>query len=169
MVMRWVTRDLLNGEFSDQECDSRLRAYRDHTREVGHQIPASLRSFAGEAVHGRHRTIHDAHLVARTDARPDFFSLEWICGDELNGYERLRIEHRKGVELLGPDADQLARWLDGRVTDFLYDEIDVHGNGDLEHRHILWPEGEFGIRFANAEVSSEPATMIDYHDAHDYD
>lgn len=62
------------------------------------------------------------------------------------------------MQLVGADVRWLNGWLDDPRTELLYDEVDVVDPGRFEHRHLLWPEGEFGVRFAEVSVVSAPAS-----------
>jgi hypothetical protein len=69
-------------------------------------------------------------------------------------------------ELFGATEQQIARWLGDGRTELLFQEVDVAPDGRFEHRHLLRPEGEFGVRFADIAVDSMPATAADYDRAH---
>jgi len=43
-----------------------------------------------------------------------------------------------------------------------YQEVDALPDGRFEHRHLLWPQGEFGIRFNGISVAVAAATSDEY-------
>jgi hypothetical protein len=75
-------------------------------------------------------------------------TLKLVCGDLQRGYERLTLRYRQ-AELVGANAEAIRQWLaDGeRVAD----EIDRTGVG-YEHRILVWPAGEFGVRFTAVAI-----------------
>ena len=90
-------------------------------------------------------------------APPDrSLTLQIFCGDNQIGYRRLTLQYEGHIELAGADLHQLAAWLDEPETEMLYDEIDVIAQDRFEHRHLLWPNGEFGVRFDRAATISTP-------------
>jgi len=164
MVMRWLTRSTDD----DAEMASREAAYRAHLQSLLPRLPEPLRGFAGEPVGGRLRSVHDGRVESWHADLPDRFRLQLVCGDLQRGYERLAIEYVTAVELLGPEVTELAEWLADKRTEFLYDEVDALADGRFEHRHLLWPEGEFGVRFFDVAVTATPATPEMYEQARDH-
>ena len=85
------------------------------------------------------------------------FTLQVFSGDLQIGYRRTVIQYRD-AELFGADEATLASWLEDPETEMLQDEIDRR-EGSYEHRHLLWPRGEFGVRFGDAVIVTAAATL----------
>jgi hypothetical protein len=167
MVMRWLTRDL-NGagadELSDAVAAGQRAAYDRHRLAILPRLPDDLRTLAADPVHAPARSLHDGRLETWQADLPDRLVLSVICGDLQRGYERLRIEYRH-AELVGTDEHRLAGWLADPQTEWLEHEVDALSDGRFEHRHLLWPSGEFAVRFAEISVTAAPATPKEYQDA----
>lgn len=150
MVMKWFTPKWHGyGPGVEPIGPARQRkvvdAYAKHLATIKPTLPKALSRLSQV-------NIHDAKLES------------W----ELNEGEELRLTldlcfppsqvtflYQGYIKILGPPVDQLAHWLDNPKTVFLYDEIDLARPGIFEHRYLLWPEGEFGIRFREFEIKGE--------------
>jgi hypothetical protein len=164
MVMRWLTRDWHgSGEnpLSDAEVAEHTAAYERHCEAVLPRLPDDLKTLAGQPIDGHYRNLHDGRVEAWEARLPNRFVLQIVCGDLCHGYERLRVEYR-GAELLGVSEYDLAAWLSNERTELLYQEVDALPDGPFEHRHLLWPKGEFGIRFKDIAVTATAVTSDDY-------
>ena len=158
VVMKWMTRAWHNGELSWDEEEALDAGYRSHLEAVLPRLPASVRVFAGEPDEAGYVSLHDGVVEwwARDGAKT--LTLQIFCGDDLElGYRRLVVQYRGRVEIFGASERELADWLADAETQLLYDEIDVAGDGRFEHRFLLWPRGEFGVRFEDALVVSAAA------------
>ncbi len=155
-VMRWLTRSWHGSgehDLTDAEHQQAIDAYRAHNEVIVRDLPPALRVFAGERGSSGYVSLHDGR-VEKWDLSParDEFLLHLRCYDEHGGPLSLGLEYRGGIELLGASPDELRDWLDDPETEFLYDEIDVRDGGRFKHRYLLWPQGEFGVRFSDAAV-----------------
>ena len=165
MVMRGLTRDWHgSGEnpLSDAEVTARTAAYQRHREAVLPQLPDDLKTLAGQPVDGQRWILHDGRVEAWGAELPDRVVLQIVCGEFGHGYERLTVEYRS-AELIGASEHDLAAWLGNERTELLYQEVDDLPDGRFEHRHLLWSQGEFGIRFNDIAVtaSAVPADAYD--------
>ena len=78
-----------------------------------------------------------------------------LTGDLQRGY-RLTSLRYFDAHLIGAGTEDLDALLLGTLVEVLYDEVSQIGDL-LEHRFLLDPQGEFGVRFRDASVSYEPA------------
>jgi hypothetical protein len=150
MVMKWMTRQRYGGELSEDEEAAVLAGYRAHMTSVLPRLPETLHIFAGQPDAMGYVSLHDGRIEwwAFDDDRS--FTLQVICGWLPIGYRRLVIQYRGHVELFGASESDVAGWLDDAKTEFLDDEVDVAPDNRFEHRFLLWPQGEFGVRFEDA-------------------
>jgi hypothetical protein len=164
MVMRWLTRDWHGSggnPLDDAQVAERTAAYARHRETVIRRRPDDLKALAGEPGRGRHWDLHDGRVEAWEARTPERFVLYVVSGDVRCGYQRLQIEYRN-PELFGATEQELAAWFGDARTELLYQEVDALPDGRFEHRHLLWPEGEFGIRFGDISVTATAATASDY-------
>ena len=126
--------------------------YRDYIRELARRLPPSLRRLAGLTPDPV--VLHDARVARWHDGRPRSLTLEIVWHDQRRD-RQASIVYRGAVELVGSDGDRLAVWLGDPETELLYDEIDAVADGRWEHRHLLWPAGEFAVRFAELDLVSD--------------
>jgi hypothetical protein len=167
MVMRWLTRDLTGvggDEMSTAAAVERRAAYGRHRLAILPRLPDDFRTLAVDPIHKPVRSLHDGRLETWHADLPGRLVLTVICGDQQRGYERLQIEYRH-AELFGTDERRLAQWFADPRTEWLDHEVDALSDGRFEHRHLLWPNGEFGVRFAEISVTATPATPKDYQHA----
>lgn len=142
---------------ADPQYQQATQAYLAHNREVLPALPESLRAFAGEEDAYGFVSLHDGRIEWWALALPDrSLTLAVFCGDKQIGYRRLTLQYEGRIELVGTNFAQLAAWLDHPETEMLYDEVDVIAQDRFEHRHLLWPAGEFGVRFDRANTISAP-------------
>jgi hypothetical protein len=161
MVMRWLSRDWLTGQLDDAEYEAADEACRAHNAAIRPLLPEHLRVFAGERDADGYLSLHDCLVEWWTYVPERSLTLQLFCFEEPRRYRRVTLQYRESVELVGADAAQLAGWLDDPKTEFLHDEMDIIENARFEHRHILSPQGEFGVRFSHAALISTPATQAD--------
>ena len=160
--MKWMTRCWHGGELSEDEEAALDAGYRAHVQAVLAHLPGPLRVFAGEPDEWGHVSLHDGRVEWCAFDAARSFTLQVFCGDEQLGYRRLVIQYRGRVELFGASESAIAGWFDDAETEVLYDEVDVAEEGRFEHRFLLWPRGEFGVRFGDALVVSAPAPASTY-------
>ena len=56
----------------------------------------------------------------------------------------------------GADVRGLESWLGDPRTELLHDVVDIIAHGRFEHRHLVWPDGEFAVRFSDITIDAEP-------------
>jgi hypothetical protein len=145
--MRWFTREYVNGELDDTDQERRQRDYRRHLDALEPQLTDGAELLV-------RISLHDAQLLdLATDARAGGLTLGLLCGDRQRGYERITLRYQH-AELIGADAEAVREWLS--TGEIVEDEIDRHSSG-FEHRMLVWPDGEFAVRFAAVLVEREPA------------
>jgi hypothetical protein len=156
--MKWFTRQWHSGGLSDDEVQARRAGYWSHVDVVRSRLPDALQLFAGQPDEIGRASLHDGRVEwwALDGARS--FTLQVICGWVQIGYRRLVIQYRGHVELFGASESDIAGWLDDAETELLYDEVDIAADNRFEHRLLLWPRGEFGVRFEDAVVVSAPSS-----------
>jgi hypothetical protein len=170
-VMKWRTRQWHGqgpdaehlAELTDAECEAAEEAYQRHREAVLPRLPDGLRLLAGEPDDLGYVSLHDGEVDWWVLDGSRSLTLEVVCSFESveasaapGGCRRVVIQYRERVELIGANEADLQRWLDNARTVFLYDEVDVLDDGRFEHRHLLWPRGEFGVRFDDIVVVSVP-------------
>lgn len=165
MVMRWLTRDwhgfgdrpLSKAEVSELEA-----AYDRHRIAVLPLLPYEFRVLAGEAVDGRYHSLDGGRVESWSLELPQRLMLTVVAPDGLGGYERLVVDYLAEVELAGATAEEVSAWLEDPQTELVCQEVDALLDGRFEHRHLLWPRGEFAVRFTSIEVATGPATADEY-------
>jgi hypothetical protein len=164
--MRWFTREWAWGGLDDARYTQAMADHREHRAEVLPRLPPAFAILLGEPDASGHRhTLHDARVVSWAVDLPRRFELQLICwgpaaADEPEGLE---IVYGEGVELIGPDEQTLAAWFSNPETTFVYEEADALPDRRFEHRHLLEPDGEFGVRFGDIKLAFSPASPEDYH------
>jgi hypothetical protein len=148
MVMKWFDRELRG--LDDAEWNQRRADYATHLDT----IRADLADGAEELIASVN--LHDAQVQEWACAER-VFTLRVLAGDRQSGYEVVTLRY-DDAELHGASADDLARWrLTERGVELIEDEVDLSPGGRYEHRLLVWPDGEFAIRFGAVRVTSEPA------------
>ncbi len=152
-IMRWLTRECLTGGLSDDEWERRYNGYASHLEQIKPHL-----SHGAELLHPEHLNLHDGQPNQwRLDG--DKFQMKVLVGDEQVGFEWADIEYHDAE--LFPDTahNGLARWpLTKREIG--EDELTETDTG-YEQRFLLWPDGEFGVRFTSCTVTRQPATASD--------
>jgi hypothetical protein len=162
VVMKWFTREWHSGGLSDDEVDALQAGYWSHVDAVRSRLPGALQLFAGQPDEIGRADLHDGRVEWWALDRSRSFTLQVICGWVQIGYRRLVIQYRGRVELFGASESDVAGWLDDAETELLYDEVDIAADNRFEHRFLLWPRGEFGVRFEDAVVVSAPSSWGTY-------
>ncbi len=157
MAMKWFSNAWYHGVKTEEEFEWPYKFYLEHCSHTTPLVPENLRRFLGEQVNGRHTWIHDATVVEWEDSSPDAFTITWDCPHEQteDDFERLTVVYSGNVELFDVDSDQIATWLNDPETEFIFDELEIVGEDRFEHRHLMLPKGDFGVRFSTASVTSE--------------
>jgi hypothetical protein len=163
--MRWLTREWAGGGLDDAQYAQAIAGYWEHRSQVLPRLPAAFGLVLGERdVSGHRHTLHDARVVSWVADLPRRLELRLICWGPAaeDEPEALEIVYSEGVELVGPDERTLAAWLGNPETEFVYEEADALADGRFEHRHLLWPEGEFGVRFGDIALAVSLASAEEY-------
>lgn len=150
--MRWFTPQVANlagTPLTDEESDARCGAYSEHLGKLLPDLPEPLLALA------RDHDLHDGRVVAYVLNPPERVELSIVCGDLQRGYRRLTLDYRCAELTSATDAATLPGLLDDQDTELLYDEIDRAPDGRFEHRHLLWPRGEFGVRFRELRLHTQ--------------
>ena len=164
MVMRWLTRDwhgFGDAPLSKAEVLERETAYERHREAVMPLLPEDFQALAGAPIDGSYHSLDDGRVESWSMEIPERLVLTIVAPDDRGGYERLRVDYHD-VELVGTSEQELAVWLGDPQTQLIIQEVDALLDGRFEHRHLLWPRGEFAIRFASIEVATGPASLDEY-------
>ncbi len=160
--MKWFTTEWAGGELSEDEDEARRTDYLSHVQAMLPRLPEALRPFTGEPDEMGHVTLHDGRVEWWPLDEARSFTVQVICGYLQIGYRRLIIQYRGQVEIFGASESDVAGWLNDAETEFRYDEVDVASDGRFEHRFLLWPRGEFGVRFEDVVLVSAPTSYNAY-------
>jgi hypothetical protein len=162
--VRWFTRQLYEsyqGEGAGEALDAwgaALAAYEAHLANLLPRLPESLRDLS-------RISLHDARFTRCTiSLRDEVVTLRLVGGDHQAGYVALTIRYDH-ASIVGASLAELAAWVEERLTEVLYDELDINTGGGYEHRYLLWPHGEFAVRFSDAGVTVVPAPSEQYEGA----
>lgn len=164
MVMRWLTRDwhgFGDTPLSKAQVSERETAYERHREAVMPLLPEDFQALAGAPIDGTYHSLDDGRVESWTLEPPERMVLTVVAPADDGGYERLRVDYH-GVELVGASDQELAVWLGDPQTQLIVQEVDALLDGRFEHRHLLWPRGEFAIRFTSIEVATGPASLEEY-------
>jgi hypothetical protein len=162
--MRWLTRDwhgFGDTPLSKAEVIERVAAYDRHREAVMPLLPEDFQALAGAPIDGSYHSLEDGRVESWALEAPERIVLTVVAPADQGGYERLRIEYH-GVELVGAGEQELEAWLGDSQTQLIVQEVDALLDGRFEHRHLLWPRGEFAIRFTSIEVATGPASAEEY-------
>jgi hypothetical protein len=150
MVMKWFDRNYVTGSLDDEDWERRRAEYSRHLERVA----ADLGDGAEELIASMN--LHDAQVQEWAWA-DRVFTLRVLAGDIQRGYEVMTLRY-EDAELHGATDDDLARWrLTEPGVELVEDEVDLSPGERCEHRLLVWPDGEFAIRFGALRITSEPA------------
>lgn len=150
-MMRYFTRQWLDGELSDADYENSIASYERRLQFVSPLLPSVLREFVSTM------SLHDA-LVRRAVFRRADGSLLLLlrAGDLQKGYVDLTLRYLRVSRLDGVPSPASVLAADG--AEIVQDEVDVSDTGDeFEHRLLFAPEGELGITFGGFEFDVAPA------------
>ncbi len=148
--MKYFTKEWVNGNLSDEECDCIRKEYLSYMNRVKESLPLSVRSLATEI------NIHDGLFTSVImDTQNILLKLELLIGDLQVGYEDLTLKY-SDVDFSLLDTSLLETLANSSETEALYDEVEDVGNGLYQHRIIFWPGGHLCIQFKNLEVQRVP-------------
>jgi hypothetical protein len=101
-------------------------------------------------------SLHDGQ-VQSYNCDADSFQWRILIGDLQRGYEFVMIRY-DGAEVVGGEPGLADLNLTKRMTELLYDELELLPDGRLIHRVLVWPDGEVWVRFNSVEVERQPAS-----------
>lgn len=155
MAMRWLTREWQSGSLPEAERRARWFAYLNHRDATAIHLPPGLHRLAA-ATSDQAITLHAA-VPDWWVIEDDTFTMEAVCGNPDAGYQRVLLQYRGDLELLEADRAAVDGWLSATGAELLYDELEVLAQRRFEHRFLLGPDGQFGIRFSDVTVVSATA------------
>ena len=149
--MRWFTRQLATGELTDIDEAEAFAEFARHNNMLAKRVPANLRPFIEQ--NDNHLRVDDARFeTVRIDPFHRIVELSVIQGELSYGYGLLTATF-SGAELLDLTPAELQTLLATpklEVWYFEFDEVVEPPAGRFEVRFLLWPRGEFGVRFEQA-------------------
>jgi|tagenome__1003787_1003787.scaffolds.fasta_scaffold19850960_1 hypothetical protein len=151
--MKWFTREWADCALDDDELERRRVDYQRHLESIGADLDGGAEQLLSVY-------LHDAQVRVCNLDEDATLRLRALTGDLQRGYEWLSLQyHRAGI--VGATIEDLSGRITEHGTELLYDEVDVCNDGRYEHRILMWPDGEFGVRFASLTVTREPALPSD--------
>lgn len=148
--MRYFTRGWAAGELDDNEADQVAEAYRVRLAVIAPRLPPAMLRMTREI------RLHDA-LIERViwDPASRRLWLSLVCEDREGGQLLMRLCY--GGAMLGAGrVESLRRAAESRLTELLYDEVDVDDAGILSHRLLFAPSEEVTIDFENMDMTVSP-------------
>jgi hypothetical protein len=146
--MMFFTREIISGEFADDEVDTICKSYQQHIERILVSSPKEVAELA-------QTNLHDG-LIRRAvvDHGVHVLSLALRCGDLQVGYFDVDIQY-SGVTLTPQQLQVLARRARDRRTEILADEIDTAADGPFVHRLLFWPDDELEIVFTGLTIEKQ--------------
>jgi hypothetical protein len=157
--MRWFTRAWHRGDLGDAyDYQAVVDAYWTHIQELLPTVPPSVRELA-------HPSLHDARFEEVTvDPQRRTITMRVMTGDLQLGYYSLDLIYGDAV-LEGTVIGEFKRMVERPKAEILYDEVDRQTIGQYEHRFLIWPDGEFAIRFGDVGLTRTGTNARQYTDA----
>jgi hypothetical protein len=154
--MRWFTRAWRDGDLGDAyDYQAVIDAYWTHIQELVPTVPPCVRDLA-------HVNLHDGRFEeVAVDPQRQTITLRLVAGDLQQGYFSLELSYDDAV-LTGMEIGDFKRMIQHPKTEILYDEIDRLASGHYEQRFLMWPHGEFAIRFGDVGLSCIDTTAHEY-------
>jgi hypothetical protein len=137
VALRWLNRDLYQGDLTDLEYDARFEAWRTHHAGL---------PLADGAERLLDLSIHDATIVGWSiNQDRQLVSLSLSCWLTVDGDEpRQVIVTYRGASIETTGPDELASLLDNPQTTLLYQEIDATETG-WEQNILVWRGKRSGV------------------------
>lgn len=139
--MKYLTREWYDAGHDDDV----YFAYRRYLTGVSGRLSAPVLALGLSDLHDA-RFLDVAH-----DTAERVFTLRLRIGFKRIGYADLHLRYHT-VELSAVAGD-LADLLADRLTEVIYHEVDVRGDGRFEHRLLLSPRGELVVAFDALDLS----------------
>jgi hypothetical protein len=141
--MKYLTRDWYDAGHDDDV----YFAYRRFLTSISNRLNAPVLALALS-------DLHDARFLDATyDAPARTLALRLRIGFKRIGYADLHLRY-DGAELSALDDDPVKLLADS-LTEVIYHEVDIGGDGCFEHRLLLAPRGELTIRFENLAIAQQ--------------
>lgn len=150
--MKYFTRGLAGGEFTDEESEAVVAAYHRHLQEITPRLPPELVRLATEI------QLHDAVIDrVRINRAAKTLNLSLLGGDlDQPQYCLVELAY-SGAGLGDGPVEVLRRCARDRETTILDHEIDIDPrDGTFEHRILFDPEGEISIWFDRMTLNVTP-------------
>jgi len=148
--MHFFDRAWHAGDMSDDRADEVRSAYEVHVTAILPRLPTRLRAFVQTV------NIHDAQVRAvRLNRALHALELHLRAGDRQVGYFDLDIVYRD-VRLDRLDSNTRKQIASDGESEALYDEVDLAGRAEYEHRWLWWPYRELDVQFSEFDYSVTP-------------
>lgn len=144
--MRWFDRDFVTGALSDDEWQERQEGFQEHLARIRPQLLDGAEQILGSF------SLHDGQVAEWFYEPGVTLQVRVLVGDLQHGYQWLTLRYAEAV-LSGATEADLDRWwpADELATEIIEEEVDIVGDV-FEHRMLLWPKGEVGVRFKTLTV-----------------
>ena len=150
-TVRYLTRAWAEGRLPEAQITRALVAYRARLAEIALHLPPDLLSLT-EGL-----PLYDGRFKAVAyDPSTRRLKVRLRHGDLLVGYFDLELCYEE-AEVIDSTVQEVARLADDPTVKLLYHEVDMIGQGQFEHRFLLWPAGELAIRCSDFSCSRESA------------
>ncbi|MCP3877282.1 MAG: hypothetical protein GY701_02645 [Sulfitobacter sp.] len=137
---------------SDKAWEQRHDDFSEHMRQLVPKLSDGAEELAV-------LNLHDAQPIAWSRDEPGHFWMKLLIGDVQVGYRWAEISYDDAA-LVGVSLSELEQWpLTEREVGA--EEFDLGIDGRIEHRLLLWPDGEFGIVFGRVSIHLAPAVPSD--------
>ena len=153
--MQWFTRECESGGLSDQEFNSRYENYRTHIESIEYLLSDGAELLLPDSLNLRSAVCKSWSFDDST------FLLGLIVGDLQEGYELATIKYYN-AELFPHTAITYMESLSIECREVGKDELAINSDS-YEQRFLLWPEGQFGVKFTSCDVDRKPAEPTDRH------
>jgi hypothetical protein len=164
--MRWFTREAIDGDDS-VNWSKLVASYWQHLEQLHPRLPGGLLPLASPDAA---LDLHDG-LIDRLEERGDAsIVLGVLRGNVQAGYSLVELTYF-GAEVYTESFPALRLALNAVIplergdvvsyvpmTEILYDEIDEAEDGHFVHRFLLFPFGEFAVRFRDFSFQVEPVS-----------
>lgn len=148
MPMRWLTREALTGDLSNEEEDERWRQWTEARRAIRSRLHSGAERLLDT-------NVHDGVIDSLRQLDSDLVELRALIGDNQVGYEWLFVRYRgASLTIVEPGFGTGA----GTAYEMLRDELAVAIGYSFVHSVITWPQGEFDIEFTAVDVTRTPGS-----------
>lgn len=166
-AMRWFTREVIDGDDDSVNWSELVASYWRHLEQLHPRLPGDLLPLASPDAA---LDLHDG-LIDRLEERDGgSIVLGVLRGNVQAGYSVMELTYL-AAELCTASFPALRLALNAVIplecgevvsyvpmTEILYDEIDEAEDGHFVHRFLLFPFGEFAVRFQGFSLHVEPVS-----------